>query len=120
MPLGEVGWHLLACAAGLAAGFALFALGYVGGGDAKLFAAIALWLGFGNLLDFALVASLFGGGLALALIGMRSIPLPAMLAGQGWIVRLHDQQSGTPYGVALSAGALAVLPHTDLFHIAFA
>src|ERR1700753_1763032 len=44
MTLGHVGLHLAAGAVGLAAGFTLFALGHVGGGDAKLFACIALWL----------------------------------------------------------------------------
>jgi len=119
MPLAAVGWHGLAGAVGLLVGFTLFAFGFVGGGDAKLFAGVALWLGFGSLLDFALAASLFGGGLALALLSLRSIPLPATLAGQSWLIRLHDEKSGIPYGVALSAGALVVLPHTDVFRLAF-
>jgi prepilin peptidase CpaA len=119
MPLAAAGWHGLAGAAGLVIGFTMFALGFVGGGDAKLFAGVSLWLGFGSMLDFALFASLFGGGLALVLLSLRSIPLPATLAGQGWIIRLHDEKSGIPYGVALSAGALVVLPHTDVFHLAF-
>ena len=38
----------------LALMFALFALGWIGGGDAKLAAAIALWLGWGVLLDYSL------------------------------------------------------------------
>ena len=119
MPLAAAGWHGLSGAIGLGVGFTLFALGYVGGGDAKLFAAIALWLGFDSLLEFALIASLFGGGLALMLMSMRSMPLPATLAGQSWLIRLHDQKSGIPYGVALAAGALVVLPHTDVFRLAF-
>ncbi|MBV9993406.1 MAG: prepilin peptidase [Alphaproteobacteria bacterium] len=119
MPLAAAGLHGLAGAAGLAVSFTLFALGYVGGGDAKLFAAIALWFGFGSVVDFTLVAALFGGGLALALLSLRSLPLPAALSGQGWINRLHDEKSGIPYGVALSAGALVILPHTDVFRLAF-
>ena len=35
-----IGLHLLAGFIGLAMGFTLFALGYIGGGDAKLFAAV--------------------------------------------------------------------------------
>jgi len=42
---GEFALHLLAGLIALVAGFALFAFGYIGGGDAKLFAATALWLG---------------------------------------------------------------------------
>jgi prepilin peptidase CpaA len=117
MTLGAVGMHLLAGALGLFAGFALFALGTIGGGDAKLFAAIALWLGFASLLDFTLAASLFGGGLAIAILGLRHVPLPALLSGQGWLVRLHDEKAGIPYGVALAAGALVVLPGSEMYRL---
>jgi len=120
MPLGAAGWHVAAGALALLIGFSLFAFGYVGGGDAKLFAAVTLWLGFGNLFEFAVLASLFGGALALALMSIRRFPLPAQLNGQGWLARLHDAKSGIPYGVALAAGALVVLPHTDVFHLAMA
>ena len=107
--------HFLAGVTGLAIGFALFAGGLIGGGDAKLFAAMALWFGFHDLFEFALVASLFGGGLALALMSVRRLPVPASLAAHSWIARLHDRQAGIPYGVALAAGALVVLPHAEIF-----
>ena len=45
----------------LAVTFVFFALGWIGGGDAKLAAATALWLGFDHLLKYLLYASLFGG-----------------------------------------------------------
>jgi prepilin peptidase CpaA len=57
-------------------------------------------------------ASLFGGALTLAIIQFRKIPLPAMLARQGWILRLHETDAGIPYGIALAAAALAVYPKT--------
>ena len=97
-----IGWHLLAGLLGLAMGFTLFALGWIGGGDAKLFAAVALWLGLKDLMPYALVASVFGGALTIAVLLLRQCPLPALLARQGWIVRLHDARSGIPYGVALA------------------
>lgn len=115
---GTIGMHMLAGVLALAAEFTLFALGYVGGGDAKLFGAIVLWFGFRNLLDFAFLVSLFGGGLALLLLSLRRWPLPAALMGQSWLVRLHDSRSGIPYGIALAAGALILLPHTDIFRLA--
>jgi len=107
--------HLLAGLAGLALGFALFVLGVVGGGDAKLFACVALWLGFADLAPYAVAASLFGGLLTLALLLARTCPLPAMLAAQPWAARLHDARSGIPYGAALAAGAFVLLPHTEIF-----
>jgi prepilin peptidase CpaA len=113
-----LGWHLLAGFLGLILGFTLFALGWIGGGDAKLFAAIALWFGFRDLAAYALTASLFGGALTLAILLLRRMPLPAVLVGQGWLLRLHDERSGIPYGVALAAGAFFVLPQTEIFRLA--
>ena len=117
MPLGNLGAHFLVGAMGLTIGFFLFALGYVGGGDAKFLAVILLWIGGGrDAIDYALIASIAGGALTLVLISIRSLPLPSMLAGQPWISRLHDAKSGVPYGVALATGALLVLPYTEMFH----
>ena len=119
MTLGVLGWHLLAGFLGLAVGFTLFALGFIGGGDVKLFAASALWLGFDrDLMNYMLIASLLGGGLTLALLGLRQVPLPARLMGQSWLLRLHDHRAGIPYGVALAAGAFFVLPQTEVFRLA--
>jgi prepilin peptidase CpaA len=118
MAPAAVGGHLLAGFVGLAIGFTLFAFGFIGGGDAKLFACVVLWLGFANLLDYALMASVLGGVLTLAIIALRQVPLPSLLARQDWILRLHDARGGIPYGVALAAGAFAILPQTEIFRIA--
>lgn len=118
MNLSVLGWHLLAGLVGLLIGFGLFAAGWIGGGDAKLFAATALWLGFSDLLPYAAMASLFGGVLTVSLLMLRKVPLPAGLLRQGWLVRLHDARSGIPYGVALAAGAFAILPATQIFRLA--
>ncbi|HEV8491681.1 MAG TPA: prepilin peptidase [Candidatus Angelobacter sp.] len=115
---GVIGWHLLAGGLGLFIGFTLFALGYIGGGDAKLFAAVALWLGFNDMLPYTLVASLFGGLLTGGLLLLRQWPLPAVLIRQSWIVKLHDANSGIPYGVALAAGVFFLLPSTEVFRLA--
>jgi prepilin peptidase CpaA len=120
MAPAAIGGHLLAGFVGLAIGFTLFALGYIGGGDAKLFACVALWFGFVNFVDYALVAAIMGGALTLLILGMRSLPLPAYLDAQAWIRRLHDAKGGIPYGVALAAGAFLILPQTEIFRIAAA
>ena len=49
--------HVAAGAAVLAVTFALFAFGWIGGGDAKLAAATALWLGFDTLPDYLMLAA---------------------------------------------------------------
>jgi prepilin peptidase CpaA len=104
--------HLGAAAVVLVVTFALFAKGWIGGGDAKLAASTALWLGFDHLLPYLLYASLFGGALTLLLIQFRWAPLPQALACQEWVQRLHRKDGGVPYGIALAAAALAVYPDT--------
>lgn len=116
--LHVLGVHLLCGSIALLLAFGLFALGHVGGGDAKLFACIALWFGFPGVLQFALAASVFGGALALMLIALRSFPLPIALAEQPWISRLTAARAGIPYGVALAAGAFSVLPYSGLANFA--
>jgi prepilin peptidase CpaA len=97
----------------LAVAFVCFAMGWVGGGDAKVAAAAALWFGFGHLLNYLVYASLFGGALTLLLLQFRQWPLPYQLAGQPWLLRLHAKESGIPYGIALAIGALTVYPETE-------
>jgi prepilin peptidase CpaA len=110
----EIAWHLGAGFVVLVVAFAMFAAGWIGGGDAKLAAAAALWFGFANLLDYLLLAGLMGGALTVILLGARQLPLPASLARFGWVARLHDARTGIPYGIALAAAALTVLPHAEI------
>lgn len=105
--------HVAAGATVLTVAFFCFAMGWVGGGDAKVAAAVALWFGFDHLLNYLLYASLFGGALTLLLIQFRQWPLPCGLAGQAWLVRLHAKESGIPYGIALALAALLVYPETE-------
>jgi prepilin peptidase CpaA len=120
MTTAGIGGHLIAGFLGLVVGFTLFALGYIGGGDAKLFACIALWLGFRNLPEYALMASIVGGVLTILIITLRRLPLPVSLMEQRWILKLHDARGAIPYGVALAAGAFLVLPQTEIFRMAAA
>jgi prepilin peptidase CpaA len=113
MGLYDVLSHVGAGAAVLAVSFACFAMGWVGGGDAKIAAGAALWFGFGHLMDYLLYASLFGGALTLLLLQFRQWPLPYALAGQTWLLRLHAKESGIPYGIALAIGALMIYPETE-------
>lgn len=108
----SIGLHVaLACGA-LIVTFAMFSFGWIGGGDAKLFAATSLWLGPEQMLLFAIYAALFGGALTLVILIVRSLPLPEALGSQGWISRLYSADEGVPYGIALAAAGLIVYPHT--------
>jgi prepilin peptidase CpaA len=112
MGLAVLGTHLAAAALVLVVAFIFFSRGRIGGGDAKLVAATALWFGFGHLLDYLIWASLLGGALTLLLLQFRRFNLPEVLARQKWIERLHDAGAGVPYGIALAAAALIVYPTT--------
>jgi prepilin peptidase CpaA len=112
MPFADLLPHLGAGMLVLVIAFVCFALGWIGGGDAKLAAATALWFGFGHLLEYLIYASIFGGVLTLALLEFRKYSLPGFLARQAWIERLHRIDSGVPYGIALAAAALLVYPST--------
>jgi prepilin peptidase CpaA len=112
MSLTAFGMHVGAAAVVLVAAFIFFSQGWIGGGDAKLAAATALWFGFAHLLDYLLYASLFGGVLTVLLLEFRKLVLPQMLARQPWIQRLHATGAGVPYGIALAAAALLVYPNT--------
>ncbi len=105
--------HIGAGGVVLAVGFLCFARGWIGGGDAKLAAATALWLGFGQLFDYLIYTSLLGGALTLLIIIFRVLPLPARLANWQWAERLHQPNAGIPYGIALAAAALIVYPQSE-------
>ncbi|TMJ21411.1 MAG: peptidase [Alphaproteobacteria bacterium] len=111
--LTEMLSHMGAGGVVLLAAFVFFTRGWIGGGDAKLAAVTALWLGFDHLLAYLVYASLFGGALTVALIQFRMAPLPVPLARQEWLERLHRKDAGVPYGIALAAAALTVYPQTQ-------
>jgi prepilin peptidase CpaA len=92
----------------LAAGFALFSRGWIGGGDAKLFAAAALWIGWSAIAQFTAFVAIAGGLLALGalvlgLVRQAEVSSPAVIA---------NSQAELPYGIAIACGALIVYPQT--------
>lgn len=106
-----IGMHVAAGFLVLSVGFVCFALGWMGGGDAKLAASTALWLGWGQLLEYAVFASIFGGVLTLGLLALRGFPLhPPFLLREGWYARITDARTGIPYGIALAAAGLVLYP----------
>ena len=121
-PLAGLGWsdiglHVALALAALGVTFVFFSFGWIGGGDAKLFAATCLWLGPEAILTYAVYAALIGGVLTLALLYWRAMPLPAPLASQNWLMRLHRPNEGVPYAIALAASGLLVYPHTPFMAV---
>jgi len=104
--------HFGAAALVLSVGFACFAFGWIGGGDAKLAAAISLWFGFDHTLEFAFVSAMLGGLLTLVIVLARNTNLSVCAHKIEWLERFLSGRNGVPYGIALSAAALAIYPQT--------
>lgn len=121
MPAGVLLENHLACgAAMLVLTFALFSFGWIGGGDAKLAASTAVWLGWANLFDYGLAASVLGAGLTLGILYLRKFELPPVLQGRAWLARIHLAGNGVPYGIALAIAGLAIYPETAVWTAATA
>ena len=71
--------HFATFALVLTVGFVLFALNIIGGGDAKLAASTALWLGWAHTGPYILLASFIGGLLTLLILKLRSGVVPEKL-----------------------------------------
>ena len=94
---GDVGVQLLAAAVVFAVFIGAFAAGWMGGGDVKMIAALALWLPLGNLVDMLMVMAVLGGAITVLMM----------------IDQRRRRAAGTievPYGVAIAAAALLALP----------
>jgi prepilin peptidase CpaA len=100
-----LGPALMAGVIALAVGYALYAFNVMGGGDAKLFAATALFTGLAYLPALALMTVLTGG--VMAAVALAARPRRAILMftvrGKG------DFGRGIPYGVAIAIGGVYVL-----------
>ena len=109
--ISEMGWSAAVAAAVLLVAFVLFALGWIGGGDAKLAAVTALWFGADHTPAYLIYMALIGLAFTLAILQFRVLTLPACLQNRSWIARLHSR-SDVPNGVAMALAALVVFPQT--------
>ncbi|MBP6380247.1 prepilin peptidase [Sphingorhabdus sp.] len=92
-------WHAAHFAIALIVGMALFAMKWFGGGDAKLYAAVALWF------------PLQKGPFLLFYVGMAGLVLAIMFMLTRRFTKGADGKKRTdrriPYGVAIAVGAIA-------------
>lgn len=97
-------------AAVLTVGFAAFAFGWIGGGDAKLLSAASLFAGPVLVGEFLLVMALAGGGMALFML-CRHLRMrfagPVGDAGNQ-VIRNSLPTDKLPYGVAIAVGGIFV------------
>jgi prepilin peptidase CpaA len=113
---GEVAQHAAVGGVALLIGMGMFAMNWMGGGDAKLLSASALWLGLSGAPSYLMWTALAGGGLAVTLIAARKVRAAMPVAtGPRWVGALLEPKGDIPYGVALAAGALLAFPSSGLF-----
>lgn len=98
-------------------GFMLFNIGVMGGGDVKLFSAIALWAGLKLLPALVIIVGLAGGLLSMAIVGGKMASLMRLPADVRAIAYPHGRfaliraamQAPTPYGAAIAFGGLFII-----------
>ena len=100
-----------------AVGFAMFAFGWMGGGDSKLLASTAFWFTWPDAIAYMIYTALFGGALTLfVMIGRSYIPVKVITSQ--WAQTMFKDETKIPYGLALAAGAISVLPSSQIFKAA--
>lgn len=105
-------WHAVAGIVVLVVGFGLFSAGWIGGGDAKLLAAAALWVGWTQLPQFIVLTAIAGGILAIVMKAWRMLQVEGEVHEIGWARRLLRGNMDLPYGVAIAAGTILAFPGT--------
>ena len=116
-PLSMIGTGLGIGFGFLLLGMAFFALGWLGGGDAKLIAATAVWFSGPEAVTFIVYVMLIGGVETLLLVSFRQVLLPAPFQSIPWVSRLHAAGGDLPYGVAIAAGGLVALSQAPLIGV---
>ena len=109
------GWHFAAGGLVLAVTFAMFAVGAMGGGDAKLLSATAVWMGLSvELMQYVFYGAMIGGVLTLLIIIYRRSPLSTLTGNHMLLRHFANQKAGVPYGIALGIAGLLTFPTTPL------
>lgn len=117
MGLVEIGWHILAAAAVFSVVFVLFALNTMGGGDAKVLTASAVWFGMNDSLVVYLGdVAIIGGALTILILLIRS--QSNLIAAVGLpIPRPLLQEKKIPYGIAIGIGGFVAYPSSPLMQL---
>ena len=98
--------HLYSSLLMLAICFGLFWFGILGGGDAKMMAALSLWAPLSGLSGFVMAMALVGGILGLSALILKNKEFLKPSNEEGWIAALKRGESTVPYGIALAAAAI--------------
>lgn len=118
--LPAIGMHLAAGLIVFSACFALFACNVMGGGDAKLLTASAVWFGFNPaLVDFMVYVAFLGGVVTIAILIIRSQENLIIASGLRVPPLIFTAQK-IPYGIAIGIGGFLAYPASPLMQAALA
>ena len=98
----------------LAFGCFCFYRGYWGGGDVKLYAAAALWMGPELIISFVVCVSVLAGVFAVCLLTLRRLLAMPVLTNRSWLAavarpRVLAVGEGIPFAVPLSLSAFLLM-----------
>ncbi|MDM7849681.1 A24 family peptidase [Pseudochrobactrum kiredjianiae] len=115
LPLQTILLHLAVGAVALIVCFGLFFINAMGGGDAKLISATALWAGFStSLVQYLLISAIAGGILTIIILLLRKLINRSKIAHIAFLYRLTDPTIGIPYGIALAFAGLWIYPQLSI------
>jgi len=112
-PLGlqAIGVHLLIAVMVLGICFGAFAFGWLGAGDGKLIAVLALVIGPAGIGSFLIITAFAGGALAIVISLLASRAIPVWMEGVGIKGGYQVGMKRVPYGVAIALGAaMTIIP----------
>ncbi|WP_394691250.1 prepilin peptidase [Hoeflea sp.] len=116
MDLVTFGWSIVAALMVFTACFALFAVNVMGGGDAKILSAAALWYGFStDLVAFLGFTGIYGGLLAFVVLVIRANQNILLVSPVPIPMHFFKNRAGIPYGVAIGAAAFSTFPQSQIF-----
>lgn len=115
MSAAAIGYSLGVSVAVFAVCFILFVLNIMGGGDAKLLTALALWFGLTPSLLVFLVNVAFAGGILTLLILVIRWKAHLVTERGMWLPASLTTAKKIPYGIAIAAGAILTMPQAPIF-----
>ena len=120
LSLPMIGMHVAAGLIVFAVCFALFAMNVMGGGDAKLLTASAVWFGLNSsLMEFLVYVSFLGGILTLLILMMRKRRMQSLHPDFRFRICCSRPRK-LPYGVAIGFGGFLAYPSSPLMVAALA
>ena len=120
MDLAIYGWHFAAGLIVFSVCFGLFAIGVMGGGDAKLLTATAVWFGLNmQLLSFLTYVAVIGGLLTLAILLLRSDRIAFVTWRIPGMDHILKPKGDVPYGIAIGLAGLICYPASSMMQYAY-